>query len=84
MREGTDKSPKMSENNGSLGLKLREVGKTPSQWAQLAQEAEKEERWSDAHYCWMAGSVANTRNSKKAKEMQLNAFQIFGKWQETI
>jgi hypothetical protein len=50
----------------------------------LAQEAEKEERWSDAHYYWMAGSTACTENKKKARQMQLNALQVFEKWQESI
>ena len=60
------------------------MDKTPSQWAQLAQEAEKEERWADAHHYWCAGSTAYTRNPAKAKEFTINAFKVFEKWLENL
>ncbi len=55
--------------------------KSLSEWARLAQEAEKEERWSDAHYYWIKGSMACTEDKRKTREMQLNALKVFEKWQ---
>jgi len=77
------KMPKRPEKYDPLDLRLRGEVKTPSQWAQLAQEAEKEERWGDAHYYWLAGSTAYTRNKEKSKQFQLNALQVFEKWQNS-
>ena len=74
--------PERPSKDDPLDLRLRGDSKTPSEWARLAQEAEKEERWGDAHYYWIAGSTAYTRNKKKSKQFQLNALQVFEKWQE--
>ena len=66
------------------GIYLEWKAKSLLEWVRLAQEAEKEEKWSDAHYCWMKGSTAHTGNKRKIKEMQLNALKVFEKWQKNI
>lgn len=62
----------------------RKMASSPSEWAGLAQEAEKEERWGDAHHYWSAGSEAYTGNKWKSKAMKINAFKVFEKWLENL
>lgn len=38
---------------------------TPLEWAELAQEAEKKEKWGDAFYYWLASSEANKRENER-------------------
>ena len=75
--------PKRPSKDDPLELRLRGGAKTPSEWATLAQEAETDERWGDAHYYWLAGSTAYTRNPKRAREMQLKALEVFEKYQNS-
>lgn len=60
---------------------LGREAKSLSQWVTLAQQAELEERWSDAHNYWLNGSMACTEDKMKTREMQLNALKVFEKWQ---
>ena len=79
-----EKMPKRPENNDPLDLRLRGGSKTPSKWAKLAQEAEKEERWGDAYYFWLAGSTAYTRSRLKGSILKKNAENALEKWEKSI
>ena len=83
MDKDMEKTPKRPKKNDPLDLRLRGDSKTPSQWAKLAQEAETEERWGDAHYYWLAGSSAYTRNPEKSRIFKENALKSFEKWLES-
>jgi len=72
--ENIKNDPKNPTKNEPLGLRTRGIIKTPLEWARLAQDAEKEERWGDAYHYRVAGSIAYTRNQEETKEMQLKSF----------
>ena len=52
--------------------------------SRLAQEAEKEGKWGEAHHYWMRASMGSTANKQEIKRMQLNALRVFEKWQKSI
>jgi hypothetical protein len=78
-----EKQPDRPSENDPLVLRLRGVHKTPSEWARLAQDAEKSERWGDAHYYWCAGCSEYTRSRSKGQKMMENAHRCLKKWENS-
>lgn len=84
MDKNTEKVLQRAEKIDPSRLKLEGEHKIPSEWARLAQEAETEGRWGDAHHYWVTGSTAHTRNKGQSKQMKIRAFKVFEKWQKNL
>ena len=75
--------PKRPLKNDPLVTRILGGFKTPSQWARLAQDAEKEERWGDAYHYWLAAQSEYTRSVRKGNEMGQNAEKCLKKWENS-
>ena len=73
--------PLMPLKDDPLTLRVLGDSKTPSQWAYIAQDAEKDERWGDAYHYWKAGCSEYTRNVSKGQEMMEKAKKCLQKWE---
>ena len=75
--------PLRPSEDDPLTFRILGNSKTPSEWARLAQYAEKDKRWGDAYYYWKAGCSEYTRNVSKGQEMMEKSEKCLKKWENS-
>ena len=73
--------PPYPKFNNPIEIRICGKFKTPSQWARIAEIAEKNNKFGDAYHYWLAGVSSYTRNSKKRKIYQQNSLECLKKWE---
>lgn len=80
--------PSRPKKNDPLWDRISGRNRTPAEWVKIAHNAEKEKRYGDAYYYWLAAVTAYTRAYSRQKGVirisawENNAEKCLEKWQK--